>query len=156
MDINRAGRVLLVRSAETTLTTNTDQVVSLAVEYDKTNTADDNRDTACYLLRPIPLSVWPFVLARLTRQARYPNFVPVQNNVNGIYYLIRHGPIFMEKIARCSPNTQNQRLGNNCDNKTKKDIMHRSRLSRKRKRDPALGGYCSLAEFLRYEAGVTS
>lgn len=92
--------------------------------------------------RSIGLSVWPTVLARLTRPSQYPHFVPMQNKFNGIFYLLRYGPLLMK------PNGAS-------DRPHRSDTSVPDRATRKRKRgDPALGGHSTLADFLRFEAGV--
>lgn len=137
--------------------------------------------------RPIPISVWPTVLARLTKKATYPNYVPRKNSMNGVFYLIRHGPIIVEqnirrhesylkKQRRRQQRISGQRVGmKRRSSSFKKTIGNGSfddeqgdidddlndeldGLERRKrcKGDPALGGYKTLDEFLRYELGVES
>ena len=113
MDINRAGRVLLVRTGNNQRKQhqqdygNIQSTTTIAIEGEKQQQHQHQG--------PIALSVWPYVLSRLTRKRRYPNVIPTKNGVNGIYYLIRHGPIFMQKIAKYVPPTTVSR--NNGDKK---------------------------------------
>jgi hypothetical protein len=137
MDINRAGRVLLVRSSERSPTPVAMEASSSEEPHQRKH-IENHHD---YLLRPISRSVWPYVLARLNRKARYPNFIPAKNSANGIYYLMRYGPIFMVTVDKEVPKR-------NISTVDKKDRQY----WRKRKRDPALGGFSSLADFLSHEA----
>jgi hypothetical protein len=185
MDINRAGRVLLVRTGEKQQQQQQQQhdgnipSGTLRTEEgdEKVKEQQHNRHRG-----PVALSVWPHVLSRLTRKRRYPNVVPTKNGVNGVYYLIRHGPIFMQQIANRVPthNNNNNNDNNSTTNGNTTKAVHGTNEDedddggsgrrqynttsnvvqpkyRKRKRgDPALGGYTSLEEFLRHEAGVTA
>jgi hypothetical protein len=88
MDINRAGRILLVKRA------------SLATTgYDRGKGC--RREGSC-----IALSMWPKVLALLTKRDRSPSFGHVayanKSNANGVYYLLRHGTIFTETFVKDS------------------------------------------------------
>jgi hypothetical protein len=67
---------------------------------------DVNRAGRVLLSRPIPLSVWPLVFARLSRPRNpyggYVNQRLSDNAKNGIYYLLRHGPILFERSMTSS------------------------------------------------------
>jgi Leucine Rich repeat len=98
----------------------------------------------CNSRRAIGLNIWPLVLARLTRPSKVyvPGYVPMKNKCNGIYYLLRNGPVLTK------PNAASDRPNTTVTKKT---------LSRKRKRaDPALGDYATLSDFLRAEADVST
>lgn len=129
MELNWAGRVLLLKpSQEKDLST-------------------------CHT---IGLAVWPAVLARLAKRTKSISMTPFASplatppqleprSANGIFHLLRHGPIFMHK-----------NLGTNrqCQPKASAaaSTLSIEDSNRKRKRDPALGGFCSLEEFLNHEA----
>ena len=118
------------------------------------------RQLSQQLRRPIPLAAWALVLARLTRSPRYPHYIPEKNSINGMYYLIRHGPIIMEQmVSRANEKSRKKNKSNSKVNirNGSNNVENRKDPARKRKRgDPALGGYATLAEFLRCELGVTS
>ena len=103
--------------------------------------------------RAIPLSAWPLVLSRLTRKARYPHYIPEKNSLNGMYYLIRHGPIIMEQMAS---RTNKKITSNNKKRKTAKPNEEDENGHKRKRGDPALGGYATLADFLRCELGVNA
>lgn len=186
-DINRAGRVLLLAGSngDTTIDidTNRDSMLrmsGLSVSWSAgqnnshlDGTSLSSNSSALPLheeqrrvqlrqqrRRPIPLAAWPFVLARLTRRPRYPHYIPKNNSLNGMYYLIRHGPIIMEQmISRSNEyrSTSNNITKKNSNNTKKNNDGGKVEQDHDRKRkwgDPALGGYETLADFLRCELGV--
>jgi hypothetical protein len=109
--------------------------------------------------RPIPLSAWPLVLARLTRKARYPHYIPKKNSMNGMFYLIRHGPIIVEQISsreKKSSVNNNNKNGKTNNNNNNEDQDQNDRRPKRKWGDPALGGYETLEDFLRCELGVKS
>jgi hypothetical protein len=153
LDINRAGRVLLLADNNGT-TDGTIRRLSETGPPSPKHSAEKRRRSQLRQQerRPFPVAAWPQVLARLTRQARYPHYIPLKNCLNGMYYLIRHGPIIMEQMAaRATRKTTPKK-------KKKKKTMNLGRKDnlndRKRQRgDPALGGYATIEEFLRCEMG---
>ncbi|OEU11758.1 RNI-like protein [Fragilariopsis cylindrus CCMP1102] len=106
--------------------------------------------------RPIPLSAWPLVLARLTRKARYPHYIPKKNSMNGMFYLIRHGPIIVEQISSRGGKSSIHNNSNNKNGKTNnnEDQDRNDRRPKRKWGDPALGGYETLEDFLRDMKGV--
>ena len=129
MDINCAGRVLLLKGSS------------------PSPKGDDHDKRSCKGSR-LALSMWPTVLARLTQRDRYPNaFGSIsyanKSNANGVYYLLRHGPIFMETLAKDTQKSD--------DRATPRQYWCGASRKRRR-RDPALGGYYSFADFLSDEA----
>mmetsp|Transcript_12454 Transcript_12454/g.29980 ORF Transcript_12454/g.29980 Transcript_12454/m.29980 type:complete len:258 (+) Transcript_12454:618-1391(+) len=95
--------------------------------------------------RSVSLNVWPLVLARLARPSKKicdPGYQPMKNKFNGMYYLLRHGPILAKPNAAA-----NDHLSTNAN---------QSSILGKRKRvDPALGDYETLDDFLKAEADVS-
>jgi len=175
LDINRAGRVLLlagscgyVRSSSSNVNGSSDMTLSTTKTTTQQLSPEDERrqkQQQKQQRRPIPLSIWPLVLARLTRKARYPNYIPKQNSTNGMFYLIRHGPIIVEQMssrARSSNKTTtttncNLKSSSSCNSSSSNDKSNNNEDHPKRKRgDPALGGYATLEDFLRCELGVKS
>mmetsp|Transcript_30330 Transcript_30330/g.71507 ORF Transcript_30330/g.71507 Transcript_30330/m.71507 type:complete len:793 (-) Transcript_30330:319-2697(-) len=176
LDINRAGRVLLLAgsngsagtsttaTATATATTNTTAGVSLRQHQKHPLEEQDEQRRRRQLQQqqrhPIPLGAWPLVLARLTRQSRYPHYIPVKNSLNGMYYLIRHGPIIVEQMATSISGSAGTATGNSATGATSNTVGNAKKAdteqpSRKRKwGDPALGGYETLADFLRCELGA--
>ena len=165
MDINRAGRVLLLTgngiSSSSSSSSSDNRRPSSTNDHnhlhdDEQGSEEEQRGRQRRQQRqqvrgPIPLGAWPLVLARLTRKARYPHYIPKKNSLNGMYYLVRHGPIIMEQMASRTNNTNNNKDKDNDNN----DNEDREQQDRKRKwGDPALGGYATLADFLRCELGA--
>jgi Leucine Rich repeat len=123
-EINWAGRVLLLKSSQA-------------------------KDVSTH--HTIALAVWPSVLARLAKRTMKISMTPFASisgkpkleprSANGIFHLLRHGPIFMHKNLathrQCQPKAPTRSIEDS---------------NRKRKRDPAVGGFCSLEEFLNHEA----
>ena len=161
LDINRAGRVLLLACSSGT-TISDKQEASFSPKSSALLPDEEQRRKQLRQQQrcPIPLAAWPFVLARLTRKRSYPHYIPKKNRLNGMFYLIRHGPIVMQQMAsRTNKNGGNEEHEN--DRKRKRDdpvLGNQKRgdpTSGNQKRgDPALGGYETLADFLRYELGV--
>ena len=169
LDINRAGRVLLLAGSNGHNTNTSNGVGSDEYSKDSINSiySPSARDIRISSLsteekrrreqqsqqqrRPIPLGAWPLVLARLTRQSRYPHYIPVKNSLNGMYYLIRHGSIIMEEMALGASNVVSNKK-NNAKNGSSKN--KREEVSKRKWGDPALGGYATLADFLRCELGA--
>lgn len=173
LDINRAGRVLLLAGSNGHNTNTSNGVDSDEYSKDSSNiiNSPSARDIRISSLtteekrrreqqsqqqrRPIPLGAWPLVLARLTRQSRYPHYIPVKNSLNGMYYLIRHGSIIMEEMALGASKIVSKSISNkknngkNCSNKDKREEINKRKWG-----DPALGGYATLADFLRCELGA--
>ena len=88
----------------------------------------------------IPLSVWPKVLARLTNNPiRFFFFLRggragCHSNVNGIYYLLRHGPLMWQPDITTSSATTTTTIEESSS--TERIPQHQmSRSSRKRKRE---------------------
>lgn len=153
LDINRAGRVLL-QAGSSLSNGGIGSTTSFSVNSHNLSTTDSSSAVLSPLeerrcrqqqqqqqRHPIPLSAWPLVLARLTRKARYPHFIPMKNSFNGMFYLIRHGPIVVEQmVSRMNKTNDSNGNGNNTKRKNRRP---------KRKRgDPALGGYATLEDFL--------
>jgi hypothetical protein len=125
MDINRAGRILLVKRA------------SLATTgYDRGKGC--RREGSC-----IALSMWPKVSFG---HVAYAN----KSNANGVYYLLRHGTIFTETFVKDSSSQIVKKSEKS--NKITDFLNYCSGRKRKWRRDPALGDYGTLAEFLSDEA----
>lgn len=163
LDINRAGRVLLLAgssgSSNGNSQTNLPKVGLSIDEHPR------RRQLRQQQLAPIPMAAWPLVLGRLTRLTRYPHYIPKKNCVNSMYYLIRHGPIIMEQIASrtttkasSGSSTKKTSTSSNTSNGVQTDKNgDNEKNNRKRMRgDPALGGYATLADFLRCELGIES
>jgi hypothetical protein len=173
LDINRAGRILLL-AGSSGISYNSDKDMDNLTRFSGCSTSSnvhgksheehtsfspksnasipDEEQRLQQLMhqrrRPIPLAAWPLVLARLTRKARFPHYIPKKNSLNGMYYLIRHGPIIMEQIASRTTKTTPKKKNEDNENQEQE---------RKRKwGDPALGGYETLADFLQCELGVNS
>jgi len=164
LDINRAGRVLLLAGSSGSVTDanhngNVEmkppslplKTDTLSVEHPRRRQLREQQ------LKPVPIAAWPLVLGRLTRQTRYPHYIPKKNCLNSMYYLIRHGPIIMEQMAsnmttkKSAPaNTQNEKR-NNSD-----DAEGNGENCKRRRGDPALGGYATIEDFLRNELGKES
>jgi len=159
LDINRAGRVLLLAGSSGS-TDGDGTMRPQHIAHRVSNTSDEHprrRQLRQQQLAPIPIAAWPLVLGRLTRQTRYPHYVPKKNCLNSMYYLIRHGPIIMEQMAsrsngKASSKSQKKKKKNGGSNGT--DAKNGSNEdngnnSRKRTRgDPALGGYATIEDFL--------
>ena len=157
LDINRAGRVLLI--AGSSGTTDGDSMTRLQNNSQGVNPSFDEHPRRKQLrqqqLCPIPIAAWPLVLGRLTRQTRYPDYIPKKNCLNSMYYLIRHGPIIMEQMAsrsseKSASKSQNLKSSNGSNGDNEENNRKRTR------GDPALGGYATLADFLRCELGIES
>jgi hypothetical protein len=107
------------------------------------NTA--GRVLLCNSQRSISLSVWPLVLARLARHSKKiydTGYVPMKNKCNGIYYLLRYGPVLTKPDGASDLPTA---------------TTNQSTTLGKRKRvDPALGDFETLASFLKSEADVAT
>jgi hypothetical protein len=162
LDINRAGRVLLLAgssgnvstSSSSSTSSDTTSTAAAATSVDSSTKSKQQcspeegrrrKQQHNHQRRPIPLSAWPLVLARLTRKARYPHYIPKKNTFNGMFYLIRHGPIIVEQMSSRKKTSSNE------------DQDQNDRRRPKRKwGDPALGGYETLEDFLRCELGVKS
>lgn len=183
-DINRAGRVLLLAGSNgSAIADSFGDSSNSTIRRPRCNGGGGGRVSALHdtisttpalpeheaqrrqqlsqqLRRPTPLAAWALVLARLTRSPRYPHYIPEKNSLNGMYYLIRHGPIIMEQMASRANKGRSSKSSSKSKENTKKDsnnVDNKQSPERKRKRgDPALGGYTTLAEFLRCELGVTS
>ena len=121
MDINEAGRVLLQRFPDATSRVEPPQK------------------------RKMALSVWPHVLARTARKIRtkQPKYAinpsRDRNAANGLYHLIRHGPIFASKVEWSA---SQQATRSATATTPRKEGM------KKRKADAALGGFGSAEEYL--------
>jgi hypothetical protein len=65
-----------------------------------------------------------------------------KSNANGVYYLLRHGTIFTKKFAIASSSETFKERGKYNNITDSKNELHGR--YRKRKRDPSLGGYCTV------------
>jgi FtsZ-interacting cell division protein YlmF len=187
VDINRAGRVLLLAGSSGSISCDTSDTTSSRRRESNKNGASPisspSSSTAAaaatsmksqqqlspeegrrrkqqhtHQRRPIPLSAWPLVLARLTRKARYPHYIPKKNSMNGMFYLIRHGPIIVEQISSRGGKSSihNNNNSKNGKTNTNEDQDRNDRRPKRKWGDPALGGYETLEDFLRCELGVKS
>mmetsp|Transcript_7363 Transcript_7363/g.18014 ORF Transcript_7363/g.18014 Transcript_7363/m.18014 type:complete len:768 (+) Transcript_7363:301-2604(+) len=172
LDINRAGRVLLLAGSSGLATDADNNGNSKRVQHSQslkpaTSVVEHprRRQLREQQLSPIPIAAWPLVLGRLTRQTRYPHYIPKKNCLNSMYYLIRHGPIIMEQMAsntnkksastKSTPaNSQNEKRSISDDNDGDGDSGQKN--PKKPRGDPALGGYATLSDFLRCELGIES
>jgi hypothetical protein len=188
VDINRAGRVLLLAGSSGSISCDTSDATSsrrrAGINDGASPISSPSFSTAAaaaatsmksqqelspeegrrrkqqhtHQRRPIPLSAWPLVLARLTRKARYPHYIPKKNSMNGMFYLIRHGPIIVEQISSRGEKSSIHNNNNNKNGKTNnnEDQDRNDRRPKRKWGDPALGGYETLEDFLRCELGVKS
>lgn len=200
LDINRAGRMLLLASSNTMYHTTRRSIASSHTSSHSNSIANNNNNNTMIVVeededderqqvevqlerrneqqrqsqrRPIPLSVWPLVLARLTRKAKFPQYIPKKNSLNGMFYLIRHGPIVVEQFSSRRTNSNNNSRkqkststttsdGGSCggdggvgNTATTGDESSSNNTGKKRKRpDRALGGYATIDDFLRCELGI--
>ncbi|KAL3905003.1 MAG: hypothetical protein SGILL_009851, partial [Bacillariaceae sp.] len=90
---------------------------------------------------------WPTVLARLAREipqrrSQYGMYdMAAPNAANGLYHLIRHGPIFAGKMDQ---KDAQQGIP------SAKPMTSGAHPDKKRKADPALGGFSSPEEVLQH------
>jgi len=152
LDINRAGRILLLAGSSGNTTNSDKNRSSMSSSAMHINSHEESASispkSSAVSLDPIPLAAWPLVLARLTRKARYPHYIPKKNSLNGMYYLIRYGPIVMEQMASRVDKGNTNKKNNNDGIVVVKPCLKR------KWGDPALGGYETLADFLRCELGT--
>lgn len=156
LDINRAGRVLLlVGSSGTTISDKQEASLSPKSSALLPDEEQRRKQLRQHQRRPIPLAAWPFVLARLTRKRSYPHYIPKKNRLNGMFYLIRHGPIVMQQMAsRANKHIKNKNGGNGEHENHRKRKRDDPALGNQKRGDPALDGYETLADYIRYELGV--
>lgn len=156
LDINRAGRVLLLAGCGSVADSPTIRMngnSNLNSNSDSSTQDQRRRQLRQQQLSPVPVAAWPLVLGRLTRQTHYPHYIPKKNCLNGMYYLIRHGPIIMEQMT-----SRANRKPAAAEKKQKMKYYDEKKEEHDRKRqrggDPALGGgYATLDDFLNCELG---
>jgi hypothetical protein len=134
IDINAAGRVLLQRHPCT---------------YSLTKKSSQEKKTEEFR---IALSVWPVVIARLTPRFKNVKYccdkcIP-RSAANGLYYLIRHGPV----LAESSETETSRKVTKKKTTSSSLSSTGSDDTNKQHKADPALGGFNSLDEFLSREA----
>lgn len=163
LDINRAGRVLLLAGSSGSATDEGQngnckrKSPSLALKTDTSIVEHARRrQLREQQLKPIPIAVWPFVFCRLTRLTRYPHYIPKKNCLNSMYYLIRHGPIIMEQMSSSTATKKSTPSNSQNEKRNNSDDADGGENHKRRRGDPALGGYATIEDFLRNELGKDS